>query len=159
MNGLYLQLHAYMLRVAVPYGSLSSQQMRTLAQVARRYDRGYGHFTTRQNLQFNWIKLAELPDVRPRSPSAGLHGMQTSGNCVRNITTDHWSGVRTPTKSRIRASGPRSCVSIPTLHPEFSFLPRKFKIAITDFRARSRRHQGARHRSAPTSQWGWRSGF
>ena len=130
MNGVYLQLHAYMLRVAVPYGSLSSQQMRTLAQVARRYDRGYGHFTTRQNLQFNWIKLAELPDAMAALASAGLHGMQTSGNCVRNITTDHWSGVAPD-----EVEDPRIWAEIlrqhSTLHPEFSFLPRKFKIAIT----------------------------
>ena len=130
MNGVYLQLHAYMLRVAVPYGSLSSQQMRTLAQVARRYDRGYGHFTTRQNLQFNWIKLAELPDAMAALAAAGLHGMQTSGNCVRNITTDHWAGVAPD-----EVEDPRIWAEIlrqhSTLHPEFSFLPRKFKIAIT----------------------------
>src|SRR6187431_3317246 len=84
MNGIYLQLHAYMLRIAIPYGTLSSDQLRMLAHVARRYDRGYGHFTTRQNLQFNWIKLEELPDAMAALASAGLHGMQTSGNCVRN---------------------------------------------------------------------------
>src|SRR6266540_3305220 len=89
MNGVYLQLHAYMLRIAVPYGTLSSAQMRTLARVAR----GYGHFTTRQNIQFNWIKLEQLPDAMALLGSAGLHGMQTSGNCVRNITTDQWAGV------------------------------------------------------------------
>ncbi len=130
MNGVYLQLHAYMLRVAVPYGSLSSQQMRTLAHVARRFDRGYGHFTTRQNLQFNWIKLAELPDAMAELASAGLHGMQTSGNCVRNITTDHWAGVAPD-----EVEDPRIWAEIlrqhSTMHPEFSFLPRKFKIAIT----------------------------
>jgi sulfite reductase (NADPH) hemoprotein beta-component len=130
MNGVYLQLHAYMLRVAVPYGSLSSQQMRTLAHVARRYDRGYGHFTTRQNLQFNWIKLAELPDAMAALAAAGLHGMQTSGNCVRNITTDHWAGVAPD-----EVEDPRIWAEIlrqhSTMHPEFSFLPRKFKIAIT----------------------------
>jgi sulfite reductase (NADPH) hemoprotein beta-component len=130
MNGVYLQLHAYMLRVAVPYGSLSSQQMRTLARVARRYDRGYGHFTTRQNLQFHWIKLAELPDAMAELAAAGLHGMQTSGNCVRNITTDHWAGVAPD-----EIEDPRIWAEIlrqhSTLHPEFSFLPRKFKIAIT----------------------------
>src|ERR1700691_3701959 len=93
MNGVYLQLHAYMFRVAIPYGTLSSEQMRRLAHVARRYDRGYGHFTTRQNIQFNWIKPAELPDAMADLASVGMHGMQTSGNCVRNITTDQWAGV------------------------------------------------------------------
>src|SRR5215510_10522814 len=93
MNGVYLQLHAYMLRVAIPYGTLSSAQLRTLAHIARRYDRNYGHFTTRQNLQFNWIKLSDLPDVMAELAKAGLHGMQTSGNCVRNITADQWAGV------------------------------------------------------------------
>ena len=93
MNGVYLQLHAYMLRIAIPYGTLSSEQMRMLAHVARRYDRGYGHFTTRQNIQFHWIKLAELPDAMADLASVGMHGMQTSGNCVRNITTDQWAGV------------------------------------------------------------------
>ena len=88
MNGVYLQLHAYMLRISIPYGTLSSQQLRTLAQVARVYDRGYGHFTTRQNIQFNWIKLEELPDAMALLATAGMHGMQTSGNCTRNVTTD-----------------------------------------------------------------------
>src|SRR5471032_2135129 len=92
-NGVYLQLHAYMLRVAIPYGTLSSSQLRRLAHVARRYDRGYGHFTTRQNIQYNWIKLQELPDAMADLARAGLHGMQTSGNCVRNITTDQRAGV------------------------------------------------------------------
>src|SRR5262250_2206393 len=130
MNGIYLQLHAYMLRIALPYGSLSSDQMRTLAHVARRYDRGYGHFTTRQNIQFNWIKLAELPDAMDDLARAGLHGMQTSGNCVRNITTDQWAGVAPD-----EIEDPRVWAEILrqhlTLHPEFSFLPRKFKIAVT----------------------------
>src|SRR5215467_6948885 len=93
MNGVYLQLHAYMLRIAIPYGTLSSDQLRMLAHVARRYDRNYGHFTTRQNIQFNWIKLEELPDATADLARVGLHGMQTSGNCVRNITTDQWAGV------------------------------------------------------------------
>ena len=93
MNGVYLQLHAYMLRIAIPYGTLSSAQLRMLAHVGRRYDRGYGHFTTRQNMQFNWIKLESLPDAMADLARAGLHGMQTSGNCVPNITTDQWSGV------------------------------------------------------------------
>src|SRR4051794_11188032 len=130
MNGVYLQLHAYMLRIAIPYGTLSSDQMRMLAHVARRYDRGYGHFTTRQNIQFNWIKLEELPDAMADLARAGLHGMQTSGNCVRNITTDQWAGVAPDEieDPRIWAELLRQHL---TLHPEFSFLPRKFKIALT----------------------------
>jgi sulfite reductase (NADPH) hemoprotein beta-component len=130
MNGVYLQLHAYMLRIAIPYGTLSSEQMRTLAHVARRYDRNYGHFTTRQNIQLNWIKLEELPSVMADLAGAGLHGMQTSGNCVRNITTDQWAGVAPD-----EIADPRVYAEIlrqhSTLHPEFSFLPRKFKIALT----------------------------
>src|SRR6476661_2089600 len=129
-NGVYLQLHAYMLRIAIPYGTLSSDQMRMLAHVARRYDRGYGHFTTRQNLQFNWIKLADLPDAMADLARAGLHGMQTSGNVVRNITTDQWAGVAPD-----EIEDPRIWAELlrqhTTLHPEFSFLPRKFKIAVT----------------------------
>src|SRR4030088_273419 len=130
MNGVYLQLHAYMLRIAIPYGTLSSAQLRMLAHVARRYDRGYGHFTTRQNIQFHWIKLEDLPDVMADLARAGLHGMQTSGNCVRNITTDQWAGVATG-----EIEDPRISAEIlrqhSTQHPEFSFLPRKFKIALT----------------------------
>jgi sulfite reductase (NADPH) hemoprotein beta-component len=130
MNGVYLQLHAYMLRIAIPYGTLSSDQLRTLANIARRYDRNYGHFTTRQNLQFNWIKLSDLPDVMADLAKTGLHGMQTSGNVVRNITTDQWAGVAPD-----EIEDPRIYAEIlrqhTTLHPEFSFLPRKFKIAIT----------------------------
>src|SRR3954468_15768276 len=130
MNGVYLQLHAYMLRIAIPYGTLSSAQLRMLAHVARRYDRGYGHFTTRQNIQFNWIKLAELPDAMADLARAGLHGMQTSGNCVRNITTDQWAGVAPGEieDPRLWAELLRQRL---TLHPDFSFLPRKFKIALT----------------------------
>ena len=130
MNGVYLQLHAYMLRIAIPYGTLSSDQMRMLAHVARRYDRNYGHFTTRQNIQFNWIKLKELPDAMADLARAGLHGMQTSGNCVRNITTDQWAGVAPDEieDPRIWAELLRQHL---TLHPEFSFLPRKFKVALT----------------------------
>ncbi len=93
MNGVYLQLHAYMFRVAIPYGTLSSKQLRRMAHVARKYDRGYGHFTTRQNIQYNWIKLAELPDAMEDLAEVGIHAIQTSGNCVRNITTDQWAGV------------------------------------------------------------------
>jgi sulfite reductase (NADPH) hemoprotein beta-component len=130
MNGIYLQLHAYMLRIALPYGTLSSHQMRMLAHVARRYDRGYGHFTTRQNIQFNWIKLADMPDVLADLATAELHAMQTSGNCVRNITSDQWAGAAPD-----ELEDPRIWAEIlrqhSTLHPEFSFLPRKFKIAIT----------------------------
>ncbi len=130
MNGVYLQLHAYMLRIAIPYGTLSSSQMRTLAHIARRYDRNYGHFTTRQNIQFNWIKLKELPDAMADLARAGMHAMQTSGNCVRNITTDQWAGVAPD-----EIEDPRVWAEIlrqhTTLHPEFTFLPRKFKIAVT----------------------------
>jgi sulfite reductase (NADPH) hemoprotein beta-component len=130
MNGLYLQLHAYMLRCAVPYGVLSSAQMRQFAHVARVYDRGYGHFTTRQNLQFNWIKLSEAPDALATLAEADMHAIQTSGNCVRNVTTDEYAGAAAD-----ESVDPRVYAEIlrqwSTLHPEFSFLPRKFKIAIT----------------------------
>ncbi|MGL5165579.1 MAG: nitrite/sulfite reductase [Afipia sp.] len=130
MNGVYLQLHAYMLRIAIPYGTLSSKQMRALAHVARKYDRGYGHFTTRQNIQYNWIKLAELPDALADLAEVGIHGMQTSGNCIRNVTSDQWAGVAPG-----EVEDPRIWAEIlrqySTLHPEFSFLPRKFKFAIT----------------------------
>ena len=129
MNGVYLQLHAYMLRTAIPYGTLSSTQLRQLAHVARRYDRGYAHFTTRQNIQYHWIKLEELPDAMADLATVGMHGMQTSGNCVRNITTDQWAGVAPDEieDPRVWAELVRQHV---TLHPEFSFLPRKFKIAV-----------------------------
>ncbi|WP_315837361.1 nitrite/sulfite reductase [Bradyrhizobium prioriisuperbiae] len=130
MNGVYLQLHAYMFRVAIPYGTLSSRQLRRMAHVARKYDRGYGHFTTRQNIQYNWIKLAELPDAMEDLAEVGIHAIQTSGNCVRNVTTDQWAGV-VPDE----VEDPRVWAEVlrqyTTLHPEFSFLPRKFKIAIT----------------------------
>src|SRR6187397_1563022 len=130
MNGVYLQLHAYMLRIAIPYGTLSSAQMHTLGHVARRYDRGYGHFTTRQNIQFNWIKLDELPDALADLAEVGIHAMQTSGNNTRNVTSDQWAGVAPG-----EVEDPRIWSEIlrqyTTLHPEFSFLPRKFKIAIT----------------------------
>ena len=129
LNGVYLQLHAYMLRVAIPYGSLSSEQLRMLAHVARRYDRGYGHFTTRQNIQFHWIKLRELPNAMADLGRVGLHGMQTSGNSVRNVTTDQWAGVAPDEVEdpRVWAEVVRQHV---TLHPEFTFMPRKFKIAV-----------------------------
>ncbi|WP_454915459.1 nitrite/sulfite reductase [Xanthobacter sediminis] len=130
MNGVYLQLHAYMLRVCIPYGTLNATQLRALARVARRYDRGYGHFTTRQNIQFNWIKLAELPDAMADLAEVGIHGIQTSGNCIRNTTTDAWAGA-----ARDEIEDPRLYAEIirqwSTLHPEFTYLPRKFKIAIT----------------------------
>jgi sulfite reductase (NADPH) hemoprotein beta-component len=130
LNGVYLQLHAYMLRIGIPYGTLSSQQLRALAHVARRYDRGYGHFTTRQNIQFHWIKLEELPDAMEHLARNKLHGIQTSGNSIRNVTTDHWAGVAPD-----ELEDPRIWAEIVrqhcTVHPEFTFLPRKFKIAIT----------------------------
>ncbi|MGE8415687.1 MAG: nitrite/sulfite reductase [Pseudomonas sp.] len=128
-NGLYLQRHAYMLRVAIPYGTLSARQMRTLAGIARDYDRGYGHFTTRQNLQFNWIELAQVPDILERLAAVEMHAIQTSGNCVRNITTEAFAGVAAD-----ELLDPRPLAEIlrqwSTINPEFLFLPRKFKIAI-----------------------------
>ncbi|MDT3314796.1 nitrite/sulfite reductase [Pseudomonas sp. rhizo66] len=128
-NGLYLQKHAYMLRVAIPYGTLSAEQMRTLASIASDYDRGYGHFTTRQNLQFNWIELAEVPDILERLAQVNMHAIQTSGNCVRNITTEAFAGVAAD-----ELIDPRPLAEIlrqwSTINPEFLFLPRKFKIAI-----------------------------
>ena len=130
MNGLYLQLHAYMLRVNVPYGMLSSNQMRTLAHVARTYDKGYGHFTTRQNIQYNWIQLEQVPDALADLAAAEMHGIQSSGNCIRNTTADQYAGVAAD-----EIEDPRVWCEIirqwSTLHPEFSFLPRKFKIAVT----------------------------
>jgi len=130
MNGVYLQLHAYMFRVAIPYGTLSSPQLHKLAHIARKYDRGYGHFTTRQNIQYNWIKLADLPDALADLAEVGIHAMQTSGNCTRNVTADQWAGVAPG-----EVEDPRVWAEIlrqhTTLHPEFSFLPRKFKFAIT----------------------------
>ena len=130
MNGLYLQLHAYMLRIAIPYGTLSSRQMRMLAHLARSYDRGYGHFTTRQNLQLNWPKLADVPDILAELATVEMHAIQTSGNAIRNVTADHLAGVAAD-----EIEDPRIYAEIirqwSTLHPEFSFLPRKFKIAVT----------------------------
>ena len=128
-NGLYLQLHAYMLRVAIPYGTLSSQQMRKLAHIARVYDRDYGHFTTRQNIQYNWPKLVDVPDILAELAEVEMHAIQTSGNCIRNVTADHFAGVAAD-----EIEDPRVYAEIvrqwSTLHPEFSFLPRKFKIAV-----------------------------
>ena len=129
-NGLYLQLHAYMLRVAIPYGVLSSAQMRGLAGIARDFDRGYGHFTTRQNIQFNWIKLIEAPDILDRLAQFDMHAIQTSGNCIRNVTCDPLAGAAHDEIEDARLW----CEAIrqwSTLHPEFSFLPRKFKIAVS----------------------------
>ncbi|MEX2296525.1 MAG: nitrite/sulfite reductase [Dongiaceae bacterium] len=130
MNGLYLQLHAYMLRIAVPYGTLSSKQLRALASIGRKYDKDYGHFTTRQNLQFNWIKLEDAPDILDDLAAVEMHAIQTSGNCVRNVTADQYAGVAAGEieDPRIYAEIIRQWSS---LHPEFSFLPRKFKIAVT----------------------------
>src|SRR5213595_97861 len=129
-NGVYVQLHAYMFRVAIPYGTLSSKQLRALAHVARRYDRGYGHFTTRQNIQYNWIKLAELPDALADLAEVGIHAMQTSGNNTRNVTSDQWAGVA-PGEVEDPRIWSELLRQYTTLHPEFSFLPRKFKFAIT----------------------------
>ncbi len=129
MNGLYLQLHAYMLRVAVPYGTLSSRQMRMLGHVARKYDRGYGHFTTRQNLQFNWIKLEDAPDILAELATVEMHAIQTSGNCIRNISSDQFAGAAAD-----EVTDPRPWAELlrqwSTFHPEFTYLPRKFKIAV-----------------------------
>ncbi len=130
MNGLYVELHAPMLRVAIPYGELSSRQLRKLAHVARRYDRGYGHFTTRQNIQFNWPELERAPDILDELAEVQMHAIQSSGNCIRNTTTDHLAGIAAD-----EIEDPRPYCEIirqwSTLHPEFSFLPRKFKIAVT----------------------------
>ncbi|MBX4868083.1 MULTISPECIES: nitrite/sulfite reductase [Rhizobium] len=130
MNGVYLQLHAYMLRIAIPYGTLSARQLRMLAHIARTYDRGYGHFTTRQNLQFNWPKLSEIPDALADLASVEMHALQTSGNCIRNVTADHFAGAAAD-----EIADPRPYAEIlrqwSSVHPEFSFLPRKFKIAVT----------------------------
>ena len=129
MNGLYLQLHAYMLRVAVPYGTMSAKQLRMQAHIARKYDKGYGHFTTRQNLQFNWPKLKDVPDILADLATVEMHAIQTSGNCIRNVTADHFAGA-----ARDEIEDPRPVAEIirqwSSLHPEFSFLPRKFKIAV-----------------------------
>jgi len=130
MNGLYLQLHAYMLRVAVPYGTLNSKQMRMLAHLADKYDRGYGHITTRQNIQYNWPELTDVPDMLDDLASVEMHAIQTSGNCIRNVTSDPFAGAIAD-----EIEDPRPTCEIlrqwSTLHPEFSFLPRKFKIAVT----------------------------
>ena len=130
MNGVYLQLHAYMLRVAIPYGTLSSKQMRMLAHLARKYDRGYGHFTTRQNIQYNWPALDRIPDLLQELASVEMHAIQTSGNCIRNVTSDQYAGAIAD-----EVEDPRIISEIirqwSTFHPEFSYLPRKFKISVT----------------------------
>lgn len=128
-NGLYLQRHAYMLRVAIPYGLLSSTQMRKLGHIARKFDRGYGHFTTRQNIQYNWIELEQSPEILAELASVEMHAIQTSGNCIRNITSDQFCGVAAD-----ELADPRAYIEIlrqwSTFHPEFAYLPRKFKIAV-----------------------------
>jgi len=130
MNGLYLQLHAYMLRVAIPYGTINPAQMRQLAHIAQTWDKGYGHFTTRQNIQFNWPKLEDVPKMLQALADVGMHAIQTSGNCVRNVTADHFAGAAAD-----EIEDPRPVAELlrqwSTDHPEFQFLPRKFKIAIT----------------------------
>ncbi|PWJ84192.1 sulfite reductase (NADPH) hemoprotein beta-component [Pseudaminobacter salicylatoxidans] len=130
MNGVYLQLHAYMLRVAIPYGTLNSRQLRMLAHIARKYDKGYGHFTTRQNIQYNWPALADVPAILADLASVEMHSIQTSGNCIRNVTADHFSGAAAD-----EVADPRPYAEIlrqwSSVHPEFSYLPRKFKIAVT----------------------------
>ncbi len=130
MNGLYLQLHAYMLRVAIPYGTLSSAQMRQLALLAEKWDKGYGHFTTRQNIQYNWPKLNDVPDMLDALGEVGMHAIQTSGNTIRNVTADHFAGAAAD-----EIADPRPYAELlrqwSTDHPEFQFMPRKFKIAIT----------------------------
>ncbi|HYA81736.1 MAG TPA: nitrite/sulfite reductase, partial [Methylocystis sp.] len=133
MNGLYLQLHAYMLRVAIPYGGLTARKMRRLAEIADRFDKGYGHFTTRQNLQYNWPKLEDVPDILEALAEVEMHAIQTSGNCIRNVTSDPFAGVAAdeiedprPTAEFLRQWS--------SVHPEFSFLPRKFKIAVSGAR-------------------------
>ncbi|RED49640.1 nitrite/sulfite reductase [Aestuariispira insulae] len=130
MNGLYLQLHAYMLRVTIPYGTMSSRQLRQLAIIGRKYDKGYGHFTTRQNIQFNWPKLEDVPQILEDLAAVEMHAIQSSGNCIRNVTSDHYAGAIATEVSdpRIHSEVIRQWSS---LHPEFSFLPRKFKFAVT----------------------------
>ena len=132
-NGLYMQLHAYMMRIAVPYGLLSSRQLRALAEITRKYDRGYGHFTTRQNMQLNWPKLEDIPNILDDLAAVQMHAIQTSGNCIRNTTSDPLAGV-----ARDEIEDPRPYCELirqwSTFHPEFAFLPRKFKIAVTGSR-------------------------
>ena len=157
-NGLYIQTHAPMLRVAVPYGLLSTRQLRMLAHLARRYDRGYGHFTTRQNIQYNWPKLEDVPDMLADLATVEMHAIQTSGNCIRNVTADHFAGIAPD-----ELDDPRPYCEIirqwSTLHPEFNYLPRKFKIAVTGSpadRAASQVHDIGLHlRRGPGGQIGF----
>src|SRR5688572_17104583 len=132
-NGLYVQKHAPMLRVAIPYGLLSTRQVRMLAHIARKYDRGYGHFTTRQNIQYNWPKLESVPDILADLASVEMHAIQTSGNCIRNVTSDQFAGV-----AHDELIDPRPYAELirqwSTFHPEFAYLPRKFKIAVSGSR-------------------------
>ena len=155
MNGLYLQLHAYMLRVNIPYGCLSSRQLRQLAFIARRYDRNFGHFTTRQNIQYNWIKLDETPDVLAALAAVEMNAMQSSGNCVRNITADQFAG-----RARDEIEDPRPWCELirqwSILHPEFSYLPRKFKIAVSGAPQRPGRGEAARRGPVPAPECGRR---
>ncbi|MEM6266231.1 MAG: nitrite/sulfite reductase, partial [Pseudomonadota bacterium] len=129
MNGLYLQLHAYMLRVAIPYGTLNSRQMTALGDIADKYDRGYGHFTTRQNIQYNWIKLEDAADILADLAKVEMHAIQTSGNCIRNISSDHFAGA-----THDELIDPRPYAELlrqwSSFHPEFTYLPRKFKICV-----------------------------
>src|SRR3954467_10676611 len=133
-NGLYIQRYAPMLRIAIPYGLLSSRQLRKLADIARRFDRGYGHFSTRQNLQLNWPKLHQVPDILAELAGVQMHAIQTSGNCVRNVTTDHFAGVA-PDEIVDSFVWCELIRQWSTFHPEFNFLPRKFKIAVNGARA------------------------
>src|SRR6266481_9011305 len=129
-NGLYIQRHAPMLRIAIPYGLLAARQLAKLADIARRYDRGFGHFTTRQNLQLNWPNLTDVPDILEQLATVQMHAIQTSGNCIRNVTADHLAGI-----AQDETDDPRPYCEIirqwANLHPEFTYLPRKFKIAVT----------------------------
>ena len=130
MNGLYLEMHAYMMRIAIPYGVLSAQQMKTLGDIAEKYDRGYGHFTTRQNIQFNWLELESIPEILRDLAKVDMHAIQSSGNCIRNVTADPYAGA-----AKDEIADPRPTAELvrqwSSLHPEFAFLPRKFKVAVT----------------------------
>jgi len=156
MNGLYLQLHAYMLRVAIPYGTLDSRQMRMLAHIARKYDRDYGHFTTRQNIQYNWIKLEDCADILEELATVEMHAIQTSGNCIRNISSDQYAGAAAD-----EVTDPRPWAELlrqwSTFHPEFSYLPRKFKIAVIASSEDRASDALARHRTG-TCPPRWRTG-
>src|SRR5690606_3256358 len=159
MNGLYIQRHAPMLRLAIPYGLLSAQQLRKLAAIARRYDKGYGHFTTRQNLQLNWPRLEDVPQILAELATVQMHAIQTSGNCIRNTTTDHLAGIAAD-----EIVDPLVWCELirqwSTIHPEFAFLPRKFKIAVSGSpadRAATRVHDiGLLARRAPDGSVGFR---